>query len=62
MTYKLPEYKIGDRVYHNLVLAEVVGLAGRTYFKNTPKYLIEPYADQLPRMIVKETKLIRAHV
>lgn len=56
------KYKIGDRVYYRGYLAEILSIASPTRFKHIPRYLIDPYPDQMYREIVKETKLLEAHI
>lgn len=58
-THKFP---IGQNVYYSIYLAKIVAFAGVSRFRKIPLYLIEPYADQLPRRIVKETKLLEAFI
>jgi len=55
----MSKYRKGDVVYYRNYLAEVLATAGRTRFRKTPKYLIEPYPDMMFRKIVKETELIK---
>jgi hypothetical protein len=61
-TDPVAEYKVGDRVYYQGYLAEIVSIASPSRFKHIPRYLIEPYAEQMPREVVKETKLLKAYV
>lgn len=56
------KYKIGDLVYYRGYLAEILSIASPTRFKHIPRYLIDPSPDQMFREIVKETKLLEAHI
>lgn len=55
-------YKPGDTVYYKTYLAQILAVSDTTLFTNTQKYLIDPYPDQMRRRIVKETKLLPAHL
>jgi hypothetical protein len=57
-----PRISVGDEVYYKGYLAKVLAPAGHTWFLEVPKYLIDPYPDQMKRTIVKATKLLKVHV